>query len=345
MRLLTPPGTAGVAVVAFPVEQRRLALSLLRSSRGAPLADTGSRPVRAELWLDGEQVDDVLLVDRGWLGVELHMHGAPSIWARLSAFVPAEAVPQQVPAWQRVLRAAMSAEVVALACEQSGFDFAGELAGLAALPRAVAVDAVAACWRRSRVALAMVQPTPLILTGRQNVGKSTLFNRLLLRERSLAGPEPGLTRDAVREPVMLSGFLYDMVDTAGEGPVATAVDADAIQQGRRLRQDAVVVLVVPAGIGLSHAEEQLVVEGAVLVRSKGDLVGCAGPPEPGLRLSSTADSPVLVRATLGDALRRHRGLTVAGSLGGPAALDAEQWALVRAVALRLGIEGDCGADG
>lgn len=345
MRLLTPAGTAGVAVVAFPPAQRHLALSLLRSRSGAPPALTARHPVRADLWIHGERVDDVLVVDRGPLGVELHTHGASSIWRRLAELLPVDADAIGVPAWMGILQSAISAEVVALANEQSRFDFGEELAALAALPRGVAADSFVACLRRSRVAEAMIHPTRLILVGRQNVGKSTLFNRLLLRERSLAGPVPGLTRDAVCEPVGLSGFLYELVDTAGEGDAAGAVDVDAIERGRRLRHGAIVLLVIPAGVQLAPSDESLVAGGAVLVRSKCDLASAPDFYEPGLRVAAPSDSSAELRAALGETLRRHRGLAPAGALGGLAALDSRQWAMLNDWARRMGIEGDCGGGG
>lgn len=345
MRLLTPAGTAGVAVVAFPPAQRPLVLSLLRSRCGSRIVETPGHPVRADLWIDGERVDDVLFVDRGPLGVEMHTHGASSIWRRLAEFLPVDAVSVEVPAWQDVLQAAMSAEAVALACEQSQFDFGEELAALAVGSHVEAAASVVACLRRSRVAGAMIRPTRLLLVGRQNVGKSTLFNRLLLRERALAGPVPGLTRDAVCEPVVLSGFLYELVDTAGDGDAASVVDVEAIERGRRLRQGAIVMLVIPAGARLSSAEEGLLAGGALLVRSKCDLVATPDVAEPGLRVAAAVDPTSEVRAAIGEALRRHRGLASAGAVGGPAALDARQWGMLNECARRMGIEADCGRGG
>lgn len=46
-------------------------------------------------------------------------------------------------------------------------------------------------------------------------GKSTLCNHLLGRERSLTGPEPGLTRDAVAEDFEWQGHSIELVDSAG----------------------------------------------------------------------------------------------------------------------------------
>jgi GTP-binding protein len=55
----------------------------------------------------------------------------------------------------------------------------------------------------------------LAVVGRPNVGKSSLLNRLLDDERLLTGPEPGLTRDAIRVAWSWDGREIELVDTAG----------------------------------------------------------------------------------------------------------------------------------
>jgi GTPase len=59
------------------------------------------------------------------------------------------------------------------------------------------------------------RPLRLAITGRPNVGKSSLINRLLKDERLLTGPEPGLTRDAVAVTWEWQGRAIELVDTAG----------------------------------------------------------------------------------------------------------------------------------
>ncbi len=58
-------------------------------------------------------------------------------------------------------------------------------------------------------------PLRMIITGRPNVGKSTLFNRLLGDERMITGPEPGTTRDAVAVHWRWNDQVIELVDTAG----------------------------------------------------------------------------------------------------------------------------------
>ena len=55
----------------------------------------------------------------------------------------------------------------------------------------------------------------LAIVGRPNVGKSTLFNRILGEERNLTGPEAGITRDAILVDCELHGRKVKLVDTAG----------------------------------------------------------------------------------------------------------------------------------
>src|SRR5206468_5036582 len=51
--------------------------------------------------------------------------------------------------------------------------------------------------------------------GRQNVGKSTLVNRLLGEERVIASEEPGTTRDSILVPFERDGRAFMLIDTAG----------------------------------------------------------------------------------------------------------------------------------
>jgi GTP-binding protein len=88
------------------------------------------------------------------------------------------------------------------------------------------------------------------ITGRPNAGKSTLLNRLLGRERSITGPEAGITRDAVSVEWQWQGQPVRLIDTAGlrrKSRVAEDLEklsvADALEE---IRMAEVVILVVDA---------------------------------------------------------------------------------------------------
>jgi small GTP-binding protein len=225
-----------------------------------------------------------------------------------------------------LLRDALSPAQLDLALEQVAFDFEACCVVIAGLPRASGLVAAREALERSRIALALAEPMRVVLAGAQNAGKSTLFNRLLFRERVLTGPTPGLTRDPVAECTALDGYPYELVDTAGEGHPGSAVDAAAIEMGRRLRASAALILVVDAAVGPSPGDRALAGQATLVIANKCDLPPRAWPSEVPrhLQLSCATWDPARIRSEVGQKLRRQRKLPAAGRVGGFAALTSDQ---------------------
>ena len=57
--------------------------------------------------------------------------------------------------------------------------------------------------------------TSIVIVGRSNVGKSTLYNRLLGKKEAITGEEYGLTRDYQTQKCVLNDIEFNLVDTAG----------------------------------------------------------------------------------------------------------------------------------
>jgi tRNA modification GTPase len=84
----------------------------------------------------------------------------------------------------------------------------------------------------------------LAIVGRPNVGKSSLFNRLVERERAIVTATPGTTRDLVSETVAVGGIPVKLVDTAGIRRALDEAESIGIRKSMEALADADLVLVV-----------------------------------------------------------------------------------------------------
>src|SRR5918912_3249303 len=117
------------------------------------------------------------------------------------------------------------------------------------------------------------------LVGRPNVGKSTLFNRLIGEHRAVVHEQPGTTRDRLYGTVEWRGREFSVVDTGGigletgEGDLLTDV---RLQAEEAIREADVIVLVLDASSGLTAADEEVVRQ---LRRSRKPLIVAASKAE------------------------------------------------------------------
>ena len=101
----------------------------------------------------------------------------------------------------------------------------------------------------------------LAIVGRPNVGKSSLFNRLIERERAIVTATPGTTRDLVTETVAIDGIPVELIDTAGLREAGDEAERMGIAKSHEAMADAdVVLLVVDAVAGGMSGEDRAVLE-------------------------------------------------------------------------------------
>ena len=120
----------------------------------------------------------------------------------------------------------------------------------------------------------------LAIVGRPNVGKSSLFNRLVERDRAIVTATPGTTRDLVTERVAIGGIPIELVDTAGLREAVEEAELIGIQKSREALADADLVLIVlDASAKMRGDERELIASLAerrvLIVHNKSDLNGVA----------------------------------------------------------------------
>jgi tRNA modification GTPase len=132
----------------------------------------------------------------------------------------------------------------------------------------------------------------LAIVGRPNVGKSSLFNRLLEQDRAIVTEIPGTTRDVVSEVAAIEGIPIRFVDTAGIRIGQDLVEKLGIERSYQAMADADVTLVVvdlskPIEAGDLALIDRAKLQGRyILVGNKSDLPRVAEPPEEFLAVSA-----------------------------------------------------------
>ncbi|MGD0787645.1 MAG: tRNA uridine-5-carboxymethylaminomethyl(34) synthesis GTPase MnmE [Terracidiphilus sp.] len=192
-----------------------------------------------------------------------------------------QAASQMGGALSRRVQPVKQALVELIALLEAGIDFAEddvEVAPAEEIARRIAeltpaLTGLAATFARGRI---VHDGLTLAIVGRPNVGKSSLFNRLVERERAIVTATPGTTRDTVTERISLDGIPLELVDTAGLRESLEEVEQLGIARSREALADAGLVLVVlDATQPLNEEEHRLLaaVEGrpALVAVNKCDL--------------------------------------------------------------------------
>jgi len=162
----------------------------------------------------------------------------------------------------------------------------------------------------------------LAIVGRPNAGKSSLFNRLIERERAIVTATPGTTRDTVTERISLDGIPLELVDTAGLRETFEEVEQLGVARSREALADAALVLVVLDATQPLNDEEHRLLEAmrgrpALVAVNKSDLAeeGSAAQEVAGV----PAGIPALATSALtGEGIAALRERILALATGGAA---------------------------
>jgi tRNA modification GTPase len=257
-----------------------------------------------------------------------------------------QAASQMGGALSRRVGPAKLALVELIALLEAGIDFAEDdvdVAPGAEIARRIGeltpgLKALEASYARGRI---VHDGLTLAIVGRPNAGKSSLFNRLVERERAIVTATPGTTRDTVTERISLDGIPLELVDTAGLREGREEAEQLGIARSREAMADAGLVLVVLDATQPMNDEELQLLEAmegrpALVAMNKSDLaVGeVAG--------AAVGDRMVRTSALTGEGIPELRARILALATGGAAAEPGMLTSLRhhRAIAAALDALGD-----
>ena len=228
-------------------------------------------------------------------------------------------------ALSRGLRATAETLRDALAEVEARVDFAEDVGGVAvpasaASALADAADRLATLLAGADLGRRAREGARVVIVGRPNAGKSSLFNALLGEDRAIVTPTPGTTRDAVAERIDLGGIPVRLVDTAGVRD-ADGIEALGVERTRREIEDADLVVFVADQSSPTNDEDLAVLalladRPHVFAWSKADLPA-ADFSTCGLGL--LAYERIEVSAVTGAGLAELRKAILRSLVGGPAA--------------------------
>jgi tRNA modification GTPase len=146
----------------------------------------------------------------------------------------------------------------------------------------------------------------LAIVGSPNVGKSSLFNKLLERERAIVSDVPGTTRDTLSEPVDIEGIPVLLTDTAGMRVTADGIESLGIKRTHRAMGDADLVLVVLDGSVQPSSDDLTMLTSSQVGRRILVINKCDLPTYQGGNDESWSGEAIRVSALTGEGLDKLR---------------------------------------
>lgn len=168
----------------------------------------------------------------------------------------------------------------------------------------------------------------VVIAGRTNVGKSSLFNMLAGTARAIVTPIPGTTRDLVTETIDVEGIAVTLVDTAGWRDTNDVVESEGVARGTHARRVADLVLLVLDGSEPLADQDLRLLEDTtnanrIVVTNKSDLATAA-------RMQV---AEICVSALTGDGLNALRRAIATALVGEERLCDAAPISNTRHIAL------------
>lgn len=309
--LLTPPGRGAVAVVALHGDGAAAIVGMHFTSPSGTTPTFELNRIRFGRWRSNvensaEQGEELVVCRRGDEQFEIHCHGGDAASAAIlsalqrggCAIVPwqqwhddADPITAEV---RIALAAARTTRIASILLDQpealqSAFDRVRQLVEHG--HRGTALEFVEQLLGRAALGRKLTEPFHVVLTGRPNVGKSSLLNALLGYRRAIVFDQPGTTRDVVTAATVVDGWPIELSDTAGLRTTGDELETAGVAAARRRLTEADLVVAVYDLTEPWTAEEAAILTAhpqAIVVLNKADATEMSDASRPaGLRTSAT----------------------------------------------------------
>jgi tRNA modification GTPase len=295
----TPAGRGAIAVIRVeqaPVDWMSATEPVFRAHRGDVWSALPIGRLIYGRW-GWSSPEDVVVCRLSENDFEVHCHGGDAAVARILADLAQVGIATVTAEEQRLQRLGTIQTELETAVTQALTVRTADLLlqqadgrWTAALERMTAKEKeTARSW--SDFARHLVEPWNVVLTGRPNVGKSSLINALLGYQRAIVNPQPGTTRDVVTAVTAFDGWPVRLSDTAGLRDTSDDLEAAGIARARQHLAEADAILIV-LDTSASPTEEDVALlaayPDALVIANKCDLLDLWGSalPSHALRVSS-----------------------------------------------------------
>lgn len=118
------------------------------------------------------------------------------------------------------------------------------------------MNQILASYKRGRVCREGIR---MVIVGKPNVGKSSILNALVEKERAIVTEHPGTTRDTVEDFLDIEGVLFKIIDTAGIRETEDPVEGEGVLRAKAaLERSELVLLVLDGSTSLEEEDEEIV---------------------------------------------------------------------------------------
>jgi tRNA modification GTPase len=305
-----------------PVVLRRIVEAACRA--GARLARPGEFTLRA--YLNGKR--DLIQAE----AVRDLIEAVTPLQARVAFDQLRGTLTAQIAALDRALFDLIARLEASLDFPDEGYHFVNETSAAAELE--TVVEQLRALLVQSRRGRVIREGAEVVLTGRVNVGKSLIFNKLHKSDRAIVADQPGTTRDLLTAQIEIDGLAVSLVDTAGMRGSNDVVEAEGMKRASQARAAAELVLLIFDGSQPLYDEDVRLIDETsrmqrLLVVNKADL--------PASIDSVPGNLPfITVSARTGQGIDRLRAAIVQALTGGPADRESVAISNTRHVLLMQG---------